>query len=329
MRICVIGAGAMGSSYGGLLKASGHEVALVDRWREHVEAIGRSGLRLEGVRGEHRLAIAAGTEPPAGFAADVAMIWTDSNNTAAAAETARAALAPGGFAITMQNGVGNVETLIATLGKARVAGGSSMCSAAMRAPGHAALTHMGTTSVGEVGGGSSARIDALVAALTGAGFEARSHADIMSLIWTKFALNCSINAICATTGLRLGELARLPATDRMQDLIIDEVLAVTKARGTTLTDPDFRNTVKSHCWKKFSRPSMLQAIDAGKRTEVDALNMKIVEEGKRLGVPTPYNEALSLLCKGVEYKAVHARGLDEAAYVRLEADAAGTTRPTR
>jgi 2-dehydropantoate 2-reductase len=329
MRICVIGSGAMGSSYGGLLSQSGHAVTLVDAWAEHVAVINAMGLRLEGACGERTIRLSAAAAPPDGLGADLAMIWTDSNNTRQAAETARRALAPGGFAVTMQNGVGNVETLVEVLGAERVVAGSSMCSAAMRAPGRAALTHLGLTSVGEVAGGGSARVDALAAALREAGFEVKIQPDIMALVWTKFALNCAINAICATTGLRLGELARLPATDRFQDLVIDEILAVMNAKGITLTDPDPRKTVKFHCWKKYSRPSMLQHIEAGKRTEIDALNGKIVEEGRKLGVPTPFNEALTLLCKGVEFKASQARGRSEADYAALEAAAAGEARPAR
>ena len=327
MRVCVLGAGAMGSVYGGLLREAGHDVTLVDVWREHVEAIAARGLRLDGVRGERVVRIAAATAVPDGIAADVAMIWTDANNTRAAAEQAARALAPDGFAVTLQNGIGNVEALVEILGKRRVAAGSSMCSAAIRGPGHASLTHLGATSLGEIDGGSSPRVDALVAALAAAGFEVHASADVMSLIWTKFALNCAINAICATTGLRLGEFARLPATDRFQDLVVEEILAVTRAKGITLAYPDFRATVKEQCWKKFSRPSMLQHIDAGKRTEIDALNMKLVEEGRRLGVSTPYNEALSLLCKGVEHKAGPARGRGEADYAMLEKRAATETRP--
>ena len=329
MRICVIGSGAMGSSYGGLLAQSGHTVTLVDAWPEHVAAINAMGLRLEGACGERTIRLPAAAAPPDGLAADVAMIWTDSNNTRAAAETARKALGSGGYAVTMQNGVGNVETLVEVLGAPRVVAGSSMCSAAMRAPGRAALTHLGLTSLGEVAGGGSERVEALAAALKAAGFEVKVQPDVMALIWTKFALNCAINALCATTGLRLGELARLPATDRFQDLIIDEILAVLRAKGITLTDPDPRGTVKSHCWKKFSRPSMLQHVDAGKRTEIDALNAKIVEEGRKLGVPTPFNEALTLLCKGVEHKASTARGRTEADYAALEREAADEPRPAR
>ncbi len=326
MKVCIIGAGAMGASFGGLLKASGHDVTLYDTWAEHVETINRNGLLLDGVFGAQTIPITATTSAPAGMDADVAMIWTDTNSTRVAAEIAAKALAPSGFAITLQNGIGNVETLIDVLGPERVAAGSSMCSAATQGPGHASLTHLDPTSIGEVTGGSSPRIEALAEALNGAGFKMKIAADIMSVIWSKFALNCAINAICATTGLRMAEVARLPATDRFQDLVIDEILAVTKAKGVTLTTPDLRKTVKNHCWNKFSRPSMLQHIQGGKHTEIDSLNVKLVEEGQRLGVPTPYNEALFLLLKGVEYKAGPARGLTEADYLALDARVAGEIR---
>ncbi len=327
MRICVIGAGAMGGAYGGLLSTLGHDVTLVDVWQENVDAINAHGLRLDGVKGAHALRLPATVGVPRGLDADLAMIWTDTNNTRAAAEMAKAVLAPEGFAITLQNGIGNVETLVEVLGAGRVAAGSSMCSAAMRGPGQSVLTHMGMTSVGEIGGGGSARVEALKDELAKAGFEARVHPDIMSLIWTKFALNCSINALCATTGLRLAELARLPEMDRFQTRVMDEILAVVAAKGITLADPDLKATVKAHCWKKYSRPSMLQHIHAGKRTEIDALNAKIVEEGARLGVPTPYNESLVALLKGVEFKAGPAHGRGEDDYARLEAAAADEKRP--
>jgi 2-dehydropantoate 2-reductase len=327
MKICVIGAGAMGSAYGGLLARAGHDVTLVDTWAEHIAAIRSSGLRLAGVCGDLEITIHAHREVPPGLHADVAMIWTDSNHTREAAQSAHAALGAEGYAITMQNGVGNVETLVDVLGEKRVAGGSSMASAAIRGPGHSALTHMGETSIGELAGGASPRIERLRAALTDAGFDVRVHADILSVIWTKFALNCSINALSAATGLRAGELARLPATDRMQDLLLDEIIAVTKAKGMTLTDPDFRTSVKALSWKKYNRSSMMQHVESGRRTEIDALNGRLVEEGRRLHVPTPYNDALVCLLKGVEHKRHVIGTRSEAEYARLEAEAAREPRP--
>ena len=327
MRVCVVGAGAMGSVFGGLLAHVGHDVTFVDTWEENVAAINASGVRLDGVKGELRIPANAVVGLPHGLEADLAMIWTDANNTRRAAVTAAAALAPLGFAITLQNGIGNVETLVEVLGKPRVAAGSSMCSAAMRGPGHASFTHMGMTSVGEIDGGGSARVERLREALAQARFEVRVHPDIMALVWSKFAHNCAVNAICATTGLRVGEVARVAALDRLQDHVIDEILAVTRAKGITLDDPDFRAHVKAHCWKKFNRPSMLQHIEAGKRTEIDALNARLVEEGRRLGVPTPYNDALACLLKGVEHKRREATGRTEADYAALEAQAEREPRP--
>lgn len=327
MRVCVIGAGAMGSVFGGLLAHVGHDVTFVDTWEENVAAINASGVHLDGVKGELRIPATALVGLPHGLEADLAMVWTDANNTRRAAVTAAAALAPDGFAITLQNGIGNVETLVEVLGKPRVAAGSSMCSAAMRGPGHASFTHMGMTSVGEIDGGGSARVERLREALAQARFEVRVHPDIMSLVWSKFAHNCAVNAICATTGLRVGEVARVAALDRFQDHVIDEILAVTQAKGITLDDPDFRAHVKAHCWKKYNRPSMLQHIEAGKRTEIDALNARLVDEGRRLGVPTPYNDALACLLKGVEYKRREAAGRTESDYAALEALAEREPRP--
>jgi 2-dehydropantoate 2-reductase len=319
----------MGSVFGGLLAHVGHDVTFVDTWEENVAAINAGGVRLDGVKGELRIPATAVVGLPHGLEAELAMVWTDANNTRRAAVTAAAALAHDGFAISLQNGIGNVETLIEVLGKPRVAAGSSMCSAAMRGPGHASFTHMGMTSVGEIDGGGSARVERLREALAQARFEVRVHPDIMSLVWSKFAHNCAVNAICATTGLRVGEVARVAALDRFQDHVIDEILAVTQAKGITLDAPDFRGHVKTHCWKKFNRPSMLQHIEAGKRTEIDALNARLVEEGRRLGVPTPYNDALACLLKGVEHKRREATGRTEADYAALEARAANEPRPVR
>ena len=318
MKICVIGAGAMGGSYGGLLARAGYDVTLVDTWAEHIAAIRANGLVVEGVAGEHRVKVQGETAVPESLQADVVMIWTDSNHTREAAGAAAMALGNDGFAITLQNGIGNIETLVEALGRDRVVGGSSMASAATRGPGRSVLTHMATTTIGELDGADSARIGRLRDALAGAGFDTRVHPDIMSVIWTKFALNCSINALCATTGLRQGEMARLPAMDRLQDRVIDEVLAVTRAKGLKLEYADFRGHVKAHCWKKFSRPSMLQHIESGRPTEIAALNERLVEEGQKLGVPTPYNDALACLLRGVEYKRVHAASLAESDYARME-----------
>jgi 2-dehydropantoate 2-reductase len=326
MKIAVVGAGAMGGSYGGLLAVAGHEVNLIDVRQAHVDAINRDGLRLDGVRGDHRVRLAASTGP-SGTGADVAVVFVDANNTAAAAATARQMLGPDGFAITFQNGIGNVEQLQAALGPERVLGGSSMCSAAAIGPGHVRLTHLCKTSIGETDRADRPRATQLARTLNDAGFETEVAPDIMAVIWEKFALNCCINALAATTGLRAGEMARLPALDALQDRIIAEVMTVTEAKGIRLPTPDLGAKIKAQCRKKFNRPSMLQHVEAGRRTEIDALNGALLREAHALGIATPYNEALVALLKGRELhqmRAIHEPDLDfdawEARIARGEED---------
>jgi 2-dehydropantoate 2-reductase len=302
MKITVVGAGAMGASYGGHLARSGHEVALLDTWQDHVDAINRDGLRVDGVLGEHRIKVPASVAPDAaaGSGADVAIVFVDANNTARAAEILAGLLAPDGFAITFQNGIGNVEKLQAALGAERVLGGSSMCSAATRGPGHVTLTHMGTTSVGETHGSDSPRVQAMLDALRAAGFEAEHEPNVMGLVWQKFVVNCATNAIAATTGLRGGEIVRLPELDAFQDRVLHEIMAVTRAKHIELPNPDIAAKVKDNCHKKFNKPSMLQHVEAGRRTEIEALNGALIREAQALGIPVPNNEALVALLKGRE-----------------------------
>ncbi len=302
MNVTVIGAGAMGSSYGALLARAGHAVHLVDTWAEHVGAIEADGLAVDGALGELRVRLPASASPPPA-AAELAILFTDCNATGVAVRTVAEALAPGGVAITFQNGIGNVEALVEALGEDRVLGGSSMCSAMVQGPGHVTLTHLGPTSVGELAGGRSERVEAVAAMLRDAGLETIVDDDVLAKIWSKFVLNCAINALCATTGLRAGEMARLPALDALQDRILDEALEVTAAKGIALDGPAMRDTVKAQGRRKFNRPSMLQHVEAGRRTEIDALNAALVREGTAHGIPMPYNEALTALLRGRELNA--------------------------
>ena len=325
MRIVVVGAGAMGGSYGGLLSVAGEEVGLVDARPDHVGAIRNDGLRISGVFGEHVVRLPAagspeGLEPPEGAWADLVIVFTDSNATREAARAADHLLAPGGCAITFQNGIGNVETLQEELGPERVLGGSSMCSALVEAPGHVAMTHRGPTSVGELDGRRTNRLQRVAAALERAGFEVHVKEDVNTQIWTKFILNSAINALCATTGLRLGEVARLPEMDVLQDRVLDEAFALVRAKELPIDEAGVRATVKAQCRLKFSRPSMLQHVEAGRRTEIDAINGALVRESRKLGLAAPCNEALTALLKGRELNAIRRRENPDLDYDAWEAE---------
>jgi 2-dehydropantoate 2-reductase len=322
MKICMIGSGAMGSVYGGLLCKAGYDVTLVDLRADHVGAIRERGLRVDGVCGEHVV------RPPvfidhAGLGSfDAAIVFVDSNSTREAARTAQQILKADGFAMTLQNGIGNVEVLSALLGEARVLAGVSMDSANYRAPGHASYTNQGPIHIGELHGSITPRLEAMVGALVKAGFKASVTDRARDYIWEKFTLNCAINPIAALTGLRGGEFIRIEEIDALQDRVLEEVFAVGRAKGIKYPNPDLRAYVKDHCRKRFNQPSMLQHVTQGRRTEIDALNGALVREAKAYGIPTPYNETIVALIKGLQQhreQVVHQPPID---YQKLEADTA-------
>jgi 2-dehydropantoate 2-reductase len=100
-------------------------------------------------------------------------------------------------------------------------------------------------------------------------------------------------------GIRVGEIPRTPGADELQTRVIEEALAVLKAKHIKLADPDIAGSIKAHCRAKFNKPSMLQHMEQGKQTEIDSLNGAIVRMGRELGVPTPYNEALTWMVQGI------------------------------
>src|SRR5512145_60207 len=177
MRTYMIGSGAMGSVYGGLLARAGYDVTLIDPREDHVGLIQRDGLIVEGVRGRHVIRVPAQTSHTGLPPADFAVIFTDANATAEAARTAAQVLKPEGFALTLQNGIGNVEGLTAALGEARVVAGVTMNSGALPQPGSAAYTNAGVTSIGELDGRTTVRIEEVARMLNKAGIETVVIAD--------------------------------------------------------------------------------------------------------------------------------------------------------
>jgi len=316
MRIAVIGAGAMGSVFGARLLAPGADVILFDLNEEHIQAIRRRGLALGDAAGERLVTIAATDRIAEVADADLALVLVDSNATADVAPLLPNLLAKSGVALTLQNGIGNVEALAAVLGAERVIAGSTFNSAAFIAPGHVRHTNVGPTVIGMPDGSLTDRVRALAAQLSAAGFPTVASDNAMGHLWSKFVLNCAINPVCALTGLRPGEIARHPPTAQLLERLLDEVLAVAAAKGIRLPEADPRSQVLDHAFERYNRPSMLQHVEGGRRTEIEALNGALVREADTLRISVPYNKAIWAAVSGIDAR--HARErvtphLDEAA----------------
>jgi 2-dehydropantoate 2-reductase len=321
MRIAVIGAGAMGSVFGARLLSTGVEVILFDINEEHIQAVRARGLTLGAADGDRVVAIAATARIAEVANADLALVLADSNATADVAPLLPGVLRDDGVALTLQNGIGNVEALAAVLGAQRTIAGSTFNSAAFVAPGHVRHTNVGPTVIGMPDGPPTDRVRALAAQLSAAGFPTVATDNAMGHVWSKFVLNCAINPVAALTGLRPGEIARHPPTARLLERLLDEVLAVAATKGIRLPEADLRGQVLDHAFERYNRPSMLQHVESGRRTEIEALNGALVREAGRLGVSVPYNEAVWAAVSGIDSRHARERArphLDEA---ELEATA--------
>jgi 2-dehydropantoate 2-reductase len=305
VRIAVIGAGAMGSVFGIRLQSTGAAVTLFDINEPHIAAIRTRGLTVDDASGEQLIAIPATHRIVEIADADLALVFVDSNATASVAPLVPKLLAKDGLALTLQNGIGNVEVLAAAVGADRLIAGSTLNSAAFIGAAHVRHTHVGPTVIGPAEGPVTERVRALAARLSAAGLPTVVSDNPMGHVWAKFVLNCAINPVCALTGLRPGEIARHPPTAHLLEQLLDEALNVAAAKGIRFPDPDLRTQVLDHAFERYNRPSMLQHVQSARTTEIEALNGALVREAGNLGIPAPHNEAIWAAVSGIDAR--HAR----------------------
>lgn len=301
MKIAIIGAGAMGSLFGGRLALAGEDVWLLDVWEEHVRIIGDKGLAITTAAGDLVARPNATTKPEDIGAADLVIVFVKSSASRAAAETAAALLGPDTAVLTLQNGYGNAEAIAGVVGAARVIAGTTAQGATLLGPGRIMHGGSGDTHIGELGGGITDRLEKVAACLTRAGIRTVADDNVASLIWGKLVVNVGINALTAITGLTNGELADHEETRQVLAMAVEEAVRVADAAGVKLPyDNAVEKVLDVAVATAQNRSSMLQDLSGGRRTEIDAINGALVREGERVGVATPVNRVLTLLIKALE-----------------------------
>ena len=304
-KVAVLGAGAMGSLFGSQLAEGGLDVTLIDIWREHVDAINDGGLRIVGHRGEHRVHVAATTDPAAGGAADVVLVQCKAASTTAAV---RNALDAGLFrddtvAISFQNGLGNEEMIAAVLGAERVLGGVTAQGASIEAPGCIRSYADLPSQIGEMEGGASARAAAIARAFSEHGLETTASADIRHDIWKKLMVNVGVSAMSGITNLTIGAAVAIPELRRMCYGAVAEAVPVAQADGVELTHEESREVldmVIGPAGTGGNRSSLCVDILNRRPTEIHVINGAVVTRGERYGIATPINAMLVALVKGLE-----------------------------
>ena len=301
MRICIVGCGAVGSLFAAnLARLDDVDVWAFDLAREHVDAINRDGLRLSGaedVVGRLRATSDAADVP----ACDFGIVATKAMHTSAAIEATAHAFADGCVA-TVQNGLGNEEALAEHA--ERVIRGTTFPAGKLLAPGHVQWDVKGDTTLGpfEPKPAPQAAIERLADACTRAGMPTQAVHDARGPQWRKVIFNAATNPVGALTGLTHGRLCEDTALRRLVSGLVDEGKAVAAAQAIELdADPE---ALIDHAAKPEveydHKASMLQDVEARRRTEIDYLNGGIVRFGEEHNVPTPLHRAIWALVRGLE-----------------------------
>ncbi len=302
MKIAILGVGAMGCLLGGKLSASAdNEIFMIGSWKEAVDHIFVNGITIEenGQDNVYRPARATSDSSEVG-PCDLVLVAVKSYSTGATVRKHPALFGPDTIALTMQNGVGNVEQIAECIGEDHVMAGTTSHGATVLAPGHVRHAGVGETVIGEIAGGCSERLEAVQALLNEAGFVTDLSDNVVGLVWDKLMVNVGINALTGITGLENGKLLERPDLEELMRLAVTEAAAVAEAKGIRL-GPDPVEHARQVAEKTArNRSSMLQDISGGKKTEIETINGAIVREAEALGIEVPVNRVLTRLILGME-----------------------------
>jgi len=298
-KIAVVGAGAVGGYFGGLLARAGAPVVMIGR-PAFVEAVRKNGLFLDTLQFQENVPVEASTELSAVRGAEIVLFCVKTTDNAEAARALAPLLAPGALVLSMQNGVDNVEQ-IRTAAAIDALPAVVYVAASVPEPGR--VKHVGRGDL--VVGPESERTKRIAELFSRASVPCRISENIEGELWTKLIWNCALNAVSALGRAKYGSIASSTDAWKVVATTVYEVLAVARAAGIQppgLEDPNaaLAGALKIATQMAEALSSTGQDLNRGKRTEIDSLNGYISRRGAKLGVPTPVNHALYALVKLAE-----------------------------
>jgi len=298
MKITVAGAGAMGCRFGSTLFLAGHEVLLLDGWREHVAAINTAGLTVSSEEGSRVVRVPAELFPAAREAADLVIVFAKATQTASAAAAAAGAIGPATLVLTLQNGLGNIEALRSYVPEDRLLAGTTTLGTELLGPGHIRARGSGETVLGALRPGSSDHAERTRLTLSAAGLRTRVAADALGVIWAKVAFNCVMNSLCAIASIPVSALGLYEGFDTVASGILGEVAAVAAAEGVTVDTEAALRLMKAQFDPAASGDhlaSTLQDLMNGRPTEIAHLNGAIASRARAHGIEAPLNALITHL----------------------------------
>ncbi|MFT3721479.1 ketopantoate reductase family protein [Pseudorhodoferax sp.] len=305
MKVAVVGAGAMGSLFGGLLAEQGHAVTLIDVNAAHLDAIRAQGLRLQTGSGDRYVTALGACRPPeAREPPDLLVVFTKTLHTAGALSGVAHLLGPGTQVLSLQNGLGNVEAIRQHVALDRILIGVTTWPADLAGPGHVRSHGQGIVRLMSADGQLRPKQAEAVRALQEAGLCCTADTAVWSAIWEKVAFNAALNGICAVSGCTVDQLGGVADGQALAFAVADEVMSVAHAQGIEANAEACKariaDAIAHHVGHK---PSMLQDVLAGRKTEVEAIHGAVVAAAAVHGVPVPHTRTLLQLVRLVEARA--------------------------
>jgi 2-dehydropantoate 2-reductase len=299
MKIAIIGTGAMGSVYAGILGDGGNEVWAVDVWVEHVQAMRTHGLTVEGASGSRTVRIHATSDPADVGICDLVVISTKAMDVEAAAVAAKPLLGPDTVVLPIQNGLGSADRIAAILGEEPLAiGVAGGFGASIVRPGHVHHNGWELIRLGERHGPATERVRRIAKTWADAGFRVQVYDDVDQLIWEKLICNVCFSGTCAILERTIGDVLDDPSAWEVASGCAQEAYNVARARGIALAFDDPVAYTRAFGEKiPGARPSMLLDLIARRPCEIDVINGAIPPAARELGLAAPVNETVTALVK--------------------------------
>ncbi len=295
-----MGAGAMGSLFGGLLALSGEDVWLVDIQKEQADVIRSNGLTIEEGGRVQMIRVNATHDVTSPGKADLVIFFVKTHHMERAVSDALALEKEDTLFLTLQNGLGNEEAICMRIHRKKVMLGVTGQGATLLGPGHIRHAGRGKTHIGGLDQKNTDRAIQIAKMFREADIDTEVSTNIHDLIWGKLLVNVGINALTALTDLKNGQLLEHPETLALMEALVSEAAEVARRKGIRVEENPVEKVKAVADATKENRSSMRQDFDFRRKTEIDAINGAIVREAKRLGISVPFNEAVTSLVKVIE-----------------------------
>jgi 2-dehydropantoate 2-reductase len=300
MKTVMMGAGAMGSLFGGLLTRVGEEVWLVGNRKEQIDPICSVGLTFEEKGKLQIIPMNATSDVTSVGKADLVIFFIKTYHTEKAVSDALVLEKEETIFLTLQNGLGNEEVICKKIDRKKVMLGITGHGATLLKPGHIRHAGWGKTFIGELDHRITDRAIRIVQMFREAGIETEVSSNIHDHLWGKLLINVGINALTALTGFKNGQLLDYPETTRLVEKLVFEAAEVAKRKGVHIEENPIEKVRKAIEATRENRSSMGQDFDHRQETEIDAINGAVVREAQPLGIPVPFNQAVTDLVKAIE-----------------------------